>query len=53
MIFKSVFRSASCPPSVRTAAVELAGARGAEVSEIAMDADSPLLRLVTTVQLLD
>jgi glucose/mannose-6-phosphate isomerase len=38
---------------VRTAAVELAGARGAEVSEIAMDGDTPLLRLVTTVQLLD
>ena len=38
---------------VRTAAAELAGARGAEVSEIAMDADTPLLRLVMTVQLLD
>ena len=43
-------------PSVtqlRTAAVSLAAARGAEVSEIVMDGDSPLRRLATTVQLLD
>ena len=39
--------------SVRTAAASLAAARGAEVSEIAMDGDAPLLRLATTVQLLD
>jgi glucose/mannose-6-phosphate isomerase len=39
--------------SVRTAAASLAAARGAEVSEIAMDAGAPLLRLATTVQLLD
>lgn len=38
---------------VRTAAASLAAARGAEVSEIAMDGDTPLLRLATTVQLLD
>jgi glucose/mannose-6-phosphate isomerase len=38
---------------VRTAAASLAAARGAEVSEIAMDEDAPLLRLATTVQLLD
>ena len=43
-------------PSVtraRTAAAELATARGAELSEIAMEGDTPLLRLATTVQLLD
>jgi hypothetical protein len=39
--------------SVRTAAASLAAARGAEVSEIAMDGGTPLLRLATTVQLLD
>jgi glucose/mannose-6-phosphate isomerase len=38
---------------VRTAAVSLAEGRGAEVSEIAMDGDTPLLRLATAVQLLD
>ena len=38
---------------VRTAAAELAAARGAEVSDIAMDGDTPLLRLASTVQLLD
>ena len=38
---------------VRIAAVELASARGAEVSEIAMDQDSALLRLASAVQLLD
>jgi hypothetical protein len=43
-------------PSVtqlRTAAVSLAAARGAEVSEIMMDGDSPLLRLASAVQLPD
>jgi glucose/mannose-6-phosphate isomerase len=43
-------------PSVtrmRTAAVLLAEGRGAEVSEIAMDGDTPLLRLASAVQLLD
>jgi len=43
-------------PSVtrmRTAAVSLAEGRGAEVSEIAMDGDTPLLRLASAVQLLD
>lgn len=38
---------------VRTAAAELAATRGAELSELAMDGDTPLLRLATTVQLLD
>ena len=38
---------------VRTAAVSLAEGRGAEVSEIAMDGDTPLLRLASAVQLLD
>jgi glucose/mannose-6-phosphate isomerase len=38
---------------VRTAAVSLAEARGAEISEIAMTGDAPLLRLASTVQLLD
>ena len=38
---------------VRTAAAELAAARGAEVSDIAMAGDTPLLRLAPTVQLLD
>ncbi len=38
---------------VRTAAVSLAEGRGAEVSEIAMNGDTPLLRLASAVQLLD
>jgi glucose/mannose-6-phosphate isomerase len=38
---------------VREAAVTLAEGRGAEVSEIAMDGDTPLLRLASAVQLLD
>ena len=38
---------------VRVAAAELAAARGAELSDIAMNGDTPLLRLASTVQLLD
>jgi glucose/mannose-6-phosphate isomerase len=37
----------------RVAAASLAGARGIEVSEIAMDAAEPLVRLAGIVQLLD
>lgn len=39
--------------SARTAAVSLAAARGAEVSEIVMEGGSPLLRLGSAVLLLD
>jgi hypothetical protein len=38
---------------VRTAAATLAAVRGVEVSEIGMDPGEPLLRLASTVQLLD